>query len=82
MERTTMKKSTQWDLAGVLGIILGMLSLIVYHFYRQGFYIGGTFYYSATPEVMLYLAMFTFAFGFFSFALGYMEGRKQLPQHT
>jgi hypothetical protein len=82
MERTTMKKSTQWDIVGVLGILLATIVLLAYHFYSQGFYVGQTFYYSTTPEVMLYLSIVIFAFSFFSFALGYMETRKQLPKHA
>jgi hypothetical protein len=81
MATSTLKKSTQWDIVGILGIVLGALSLLAYHYFRQGFYIGETFYYSATPEVYMYLSIFTTGFGFFCFVLGYMEEKRKLSQH-
>jgi hypothetical protein len=65
------------DIVGVLAIIIGVMALYL----KNGLYIGVTYWYPQDPMVMVYLAMFAFAFCFFCFALAYVEGRKQLPQH-
>ncbi len=78
-----MKKSTQWDIAGIIGIVLGAWSLFAYHYFTQAFLIGGTLYISVIPPtVFVYLSVFTMGFGFFSFVQGYMEERRKLSSQA
>jgi hypothetical protein len=72
----SLKRSTQWDIVGVLGIVLGVLFQVLYQLLRKGFYIGNTFYYAEDPTMFVFVSIFTVGFGLFCFALGFIEGRK------
>jgi hypothetical protein len=77
-----LKKSTQWDIVGVLGIALGVLFQVLYQLLRKGFYIGNIFYSAEDPTMFVFVSILTSGFGLFCFALGFIEGRGKLPQHS
>ena len=69
-----MKKSTQWDLVGVFGLILG-LGIVISLF---GEYLPIRFRDTLADAVLwLVVSGIAFIFGFMGFVFGYLEGRKE-----
>ena len=69
-----MKKSTQWDIVGVFGLILG-LGIVISLF---GEYLPIRFR-DTLSDVILWLVVSGIAiiFGFMGFIFGYLEGKKE-----
>ena len=68
-----MKRSTQWDIVGVIALIIG-LSAWVSIFYTRGlFNLGGTLIWFGNPFVIGFAVLF----GFMCFIFGFFEGNKE-----
>ena len=73
----SVKKSTQWDIVGVLALVMALTSLTFLSVTGGYFAVGS---WASDPSkvtpMMQILIGFFFAFSFLSFALGYSEGKK------